>query len=318
MQLNGAEYLVMAGPIQFQGQGEKAASFLGAPVPVGVKVDAFETSYDAESLIDPYSGAIYKTKWTGTTTIYPAAGSQSSATISTKQRGDFFGDIPRFYASVPASPPAALPPSAVPPSSAPTPAQRIHQEPKTLVSLYRDTIGSVFTVRTDASLGTAFAAGANLLITARHVVKDAKTVDLENTYGHRFKARVLLPTADVDIAYLVPTTSQRLSPLALAADVPPIGTKLVVIGSPVGLDGTLTTGTVSQLRPFKNRLFLQFEGFVAKGNSGGPIMDLEGKVLGIVMAQLPPDVGVGLNFGVSSVDVVGDAPREAKALIAKY
>jgi len=46
-------------------------------------------------------------------------------------------------------------------------------------------------------------------------------------------------------------------------------------------------------------------------------MDLEGKVLGIVMARAKPEVALGVNIGVSSVDVVGEAPREAKALIAK-
>lgn len=319
VRMNGAEFLVMGGPTRISAKGEQAASLLGFPVPAGVRVDSIEGQSEALSLIDPYSGAIYKTSLSGTTTAYPAAGSQSSAFITIKQRADYFGDIPRFYAAVPAPPSVAIPPTqpSAPSRPLPAPAPRVQQEPKTLVSLYRETISSVFTVRTDSSLGTAFVAGAGVLITARHVVKDAKVVDLENTSGHRFKARVLLPAADVDIAYLVPTSPQRLSPLALAADVPPIGTKLVVIGSPVGLDGTLTTGTVSQLRPFKGRLVLQFEGFVTNGNSGGPIMDLEGKVLGIVMAKLPPDVGVGLNFGVSTVDVIGEAPREARALIAR-
>lgn len=316
--IDGNEFLAIGGPMRLRGKGAQAAMLMGATIPAGVSVDSFEGNWDVEALIDLYSGAIYKSTLSGSMTAYPELGSQSSAFITVKQRSDYFGNLPRYYAVVPSPPPAATPSSpTLPPTIAPAPPPRVRQEPKTLVALYRDTIGSVFTVRAEKSLGTAFAAGSNVLITSRHVVSDSNVVELENTTGQRFKARVLRPTADVDIAYLVPTSPQRLSPLALASDVPPIGTKLVVIGSPAGLDGTLTTGTVSQLRPHKGRLFLQFEGFVSPGNSGGPIMDLEGKVLGIVMARGSPEVALGINIGVSTVDVIGEAPREARALIAR-
>ena len=316
--VEGHEFLVISGGMTFAGRGLKAAETFGIAVPAGASLDSFDGMMETQILIDPYSGAVERLVWSERRSFVSAPGSTPVIPSPQLTRGSYRADIPRLYAIAPSPPPRAN--VAVPSgrtAAVPAPAPRAQQEPKSLVSLYRETINSVFTVRTDTSLGTAFAAGGNVLITARHVVKDAKVVDLENTIGQRFKARVLLPAADVDIAYLVPTTPQRLAPLALAADAPPIGTKLVVIGSPVGLDGTLTTGTVSQLRPYKGRLFLQFEGFVTKGNSGGPIMDLEGKVLGIVMAQLPPEMGIGLNFGVSAVDVLGEAPREARALIAK-
>ena len=314
--VDGHEFLVVAGSIELRAQSQKSIESFGIKPPAGATLQRFDGLSEIQILLDPYTGAIERHVWSERRDFVLAPG--SAATIQTPQisRGDYRADIPRHYAALPSPPPrAAAPP--LPRQAAPTPTPRTPQEPKTLVGLYRETIGSVFTVKTSTSLGTAFAAGANVLITARHVVKDAATVDLGNAGGQPFQARVFLPTADVDIAYLVPTTPQRLVPLAMAADVPPIGTKLVVIGSPAGLDGTLTTGTVSQLRQYKGRLLLQFEGFVARGNSGGPIMDLEGKVLGIVMAQLPPDMGIGLNFGVSTVDVIGEAPREAKALIAK-
>ena len=322
VQVGGAEFIAIGGALRISGRGESALPFLAIPIPAGVRVASFESQAETQTLVDPYSGAVFKHVWITTATAYPAEGSQSSAFITAKLRGDYFGDVPRLYAAVTPAPPTAViaPPAAAKPPSdnlAPSSPRRDQREPTTLVGLYRDTVDSVFTVRADANLGTAFAAGANLLITARHVVRNSQTVELENTKGLRFRARVLYPSADVDIAYLVPTSPQRLSPLAMAADVPPIGTKLVVIGSPVGLDGTLTTGTVSQLRPIKGRLFLQFEGFVTKGNSGGPIMDLEGKVLGVVMAQLPPEIGVGLNFGVSAVDVIAEAPKEARAFIVR-
>ena len=315
--VNGHEFLVISGNLQFRGRGRSAAETFGIAVPAGMTLDSFEGVSQIQILVDPYSGAIERSVSAEKRTFTSGPGSTASIPSPQESRSEYAADIPRFYAAVPMPPPSALPPRAGQAPAAPVPAPRIHQEPKTLVSLYRDTIGSVFTVRAGSSLGTAFAAGGNVLITARHVVKDAKIVDLENTAGHRFTARVLLPTADIDIAYLVPTSPQRLTPLAMAADVPPIGTKLVVIGSPAGLDGTLTTGTVSQLRPFKGRLFLQFEGFVSPGNSGGPIMDLEGKVLGIVMARGSPEVALGVNIGVSTVDVLGEAPREARALISR-
>ena len=307
--IEGHEFLVLGGKMRSAGRGEAAASMYGKPVPAGFTLDNVESISEMQMLVDPYSGAIERVVMTDQTNLIPKLGSATSIPMTLKTQFEYSAEIPRFYAAIPPPPPAAMPPSSTGPAPAtPVPAPRVQTEPKSLVALYRETIGSVFTVRTDKSLGTAFAVGGNVLVTSRHVVEGATTIELANTGGQRFRARVLLPAVDVDIAYLVPATTQRLSYLTMAADVPPIGTKLVVIGSPAGLDGTLTTGTVSQLRPFKGRLVLQFEGFVSPGNSGGPIMDLEGKVLGIVMARGSPEVALGVNIGVSTVDVLGEAP----------
>ena len=178
-----------------------------------------------------------------------------------------------------------------------------------ITDLYRQTIGGVFTVRTPQRTGTAFAIGPTLLLTNRHVVEDATRIDIT-------KNGQLIQTATVekmfggtmDLAVL--RLSQPVAAvLPLARMLPPVGEEILIIGSPRGLEGSLTRGLVSQHRTVDSVGLLQIDAAVNPGNSGSPVFDRAGHVIGIVFLGGDKAMGVaGINFAISA-----DAIRAALA-----
>ena len=84
----------------------------------------------------------------------------------------------------------------------------------------------------------------------------------------------------------------------LMGEAPEIGEALVVIGSPGGMKGTVTTGIVSQIYPDG---VVQMNVAVNPGNSGGPVFDLQGRVFGIATAKYTNGEGIGFAIPVSWV-----------------
>jgi serine protease Do len=153
--------------------------------------------------------------------------------------------------------------------------------PRTPAEIYRDNIRGVFTVHTASGLGTGFVFRPGQLATNAHVVGEAQAVEVESQDGTRYSARAVAKDVDRDFAILAlssPITPfATLIPLA-RAETPDIGEGLVVIGSAGGLKGTVTTGIVSQV--YSNGV-IQLNAAVNSGNSGGPVFDMEGRVIGI-------------------------------------
>ena len=81
----------------------------------------------------------------------------------------------------------------------------------------------------------------------------------------------------------------------------PKGEEILIIGSPRGLEGSLTRGLVSQLRTVENIPLLQIDAAVNPGNSGSPVFDRTGRVIGIVFLGGDKAMGVaGINFAISA------------------
>jgi S1-C subfamily serine protease len=167
-------------------------------------------------------------------------------------------------------------------------------------SIYKKSIHAIFTVRSDRELGTGFTFAAGYLVTNAHVVADSTTVEVEEQGGNTFRARVVKKNTARDFAILEPEGVRPFTTLVplLAGDAPEIGEALVVIGSPGGMKGTVTTGIVSQTYPDG---VVQMNVAVNPGNSGGPVFDLKGCVFGIATYKYTNGEGISFAIPISWV-----------------
>jgi len=164
--------------------------------------------------------------------------------------------------------------------------------------------------------------GDGRVITNQHVVDGAESVSVRFADGTTYDAKVVGADPSTDIAVLaVDAPESALSPLELADSASvEVGEGVVAIGSPFGLEQTVTTGIVSAVNRqitapnnFPIDGAIQTDAAINKGNSGGPLLDLSGRVIG-VNSQIESESGGndGVGFAVPSNTV----ERVARALIA--
>jgi putative serine protease PepD len=148
------------------------------------------------------------------------------------------------------------------------------------------------------------------VITNQHVVSDADSVEVTFWNGKTYDATVVGSDPSTDIAVLdVDAPASVLEPLELAdSSQLEVGEAVVAIGSPFGLEQTVTTGIVSALHRQINAPnnfaiddAIQTDAAINHGNSGGPLLDLDGKVVG-VNSQIESESGGndGVGFAVPS------------------
>ena len=163
----------------------------------------------------------------------------------------------------------------------------------------------------DASLGI----GSGVLIeedqilTAAHVIDKARAIEILFTDGTRIKADVISSLASSDVALLKLRESHSMPQVATLADSndTPIGSEVFIIGAPFGISQTLSVGHLSgrlnrglmaRGTPIE---FLQTDTAINTGNSGGPMFNIKGEVIGIVSFILTKSGGFdGIGFATSS------------------
>jgi S1-C subfamily serine protease len=161
------------------------------------------------------------------------------------------------------------------------------------------------------------AAGA--VLTALHVVSGATTITVTYADGSKSTATIASQQPATDIAVLVPDMPPAgVVPATLGnPGAMRVGSEAYVVGNPYGLYGSLSSGVVSGLHrsyhlPDSGRVIsglIQVDAAVNPGNSGGPLLDRSGRVVGIVTALVNPtkqDVFIGIGFAVP-IDVAGGA-----------
>jgi hypothetical protein len=142
-----------------------------------------------------------------------------------------------------------------------------------------------------------FVTGDGYLLTNNHVIAGASSILVQTSAGaaYHFETVVVMST-DPDLAMLkFTTTDVPHLELGSSADVVE-GQKVLVIGNPEGLQGTVSDGIVSAFR--ENRTYIQITAPVSPGSSGSPILDESGQVIG--MATLVYREGQNLNFAISA------------------
>jgi putative serine protease PepD len=217
-------------------------------------------------------------------------------------------------------------------TSTPT-SQPVAQTASALSAVYQRVKDGVVevTVSTGAQFGRDIPGGATgsgfvidkegHIITNQHVVEGASTVQVRFSDGTEVDAEVVGTDPSTDIAVLdVDRPASRLTPLSFAgAGSLRVGDSVIAIGSPFGLEGTLTSGIVSALgreiqspNRFTIENAIQTDAALNQGNSGGPVLDSAGRVVGVA-AQIRSESGGSDGIGYA---IPGDtAQRVARELI---
>ena len=149
------------------------------------------------------------------------------------------------------------------------------------------------------------------ILTSLHVVEDATEITVSFADGTRTSARVAERQPENDIAVLVPETLPEIFAPAIIGSSRGmrIGDEVFAVGNPLGLAGSLSAGVISGMdRPFTPsgsdlnlQGMIQFDAAVNPGNSGGPLLDRHGRVVGIVTGLINPtdeDFFIGIGFAV--------------------
>jgi S1-C subfamily serine protease len=173
-------------------------------------------------------------------------------------------------------------------------------------TVYRRTIFMEVYPSKDQGSGFLISADGKIL-TNNHVVANERQLEVTLTDQSRYKAQLLSRDEANDLALLQITPRSKLPSLHLGdSDALQVGQKVLAIGNPFGLEGTLTTGIVSSLgRSIRGENERTLEGLIQTdaainpGNSGGPLLDSAGNVVGINTAILGPNGGnIGIGFAM--------------------
>lgn len=158
------------------------------------------------------------------------------------------------------------------------------------------------------SLGSGFIIDAanGYIVTNAHVIQDADEVRVTLHDDTTMPAEVIGRDEKTDLALLKVTTSHKLTAAKFGDSAPlRVGDWVIAIGNPFGLGGTVTTGIVSAQQrdinagPYDD--FIQTDASINRGNSGGPMFNMDGEVIGINTAIYSPSGGsVGIGFAIPS------------------
>ncbi|HEX8706762.1 MAG TPA: tetratricopeptide repeat protein [Pyrinomonadaceae bacterium] len=155
------------------------------------------------------------------------------------------------------------------------------------------------------SRGSGFFTAPDRVVTNRHVLEGAYKAEVHTAGDLTFNVRgVLALDGEGDIALLqVDAPAGMASPLSVARTTPQEGESIVVIGNPLGLEGSVSNGIVSAVRDIPNfGRIIQITAPISPGSSGSPVINMRGEVIGVATLQLAD--GQSLNFAVPSDRVV--------------
>ncbi len=160
--------------------------------------------------------------------------------------------------------------------------------------------------RKTSALGSGFIIDKKgIVITNNHVIQGAEDIVVKVNGDQEFKAKVLGADPEMDIAVLQMETDEKFTPVKFGdSDKARIGDWVIAIGNPFGLGGTVTSGIISA----RNRSiglsryedFIQTDASINVGNSGGPLFNMDGDVIGINTAILGQSGSIGIGFSIPS------------------
>ena len=160
--------------------------------------------------------------------------------------------------------------------------------------------------RKSSALGSGFIIDEKgIVVTNNHVIQDAEDIIVRVNGDQEFKAKVLGADPLSDIAVLQLETKEKFIPVQFGdSDKARIGDWVIAIGNPFGLGGTVTSGIISA----RNRSiglsryedYIQTDASINSGNSGGPLFDMNGDVIGINTAIFGRNGSIGIGFSIPS------------------
>lgn len=161
---------------------------------------------------------------------------------------------------------------------------------------------SVFVIYSGKSLGSGFSVGKNCIVTNAHVIDDMQDVTIKSYAGIEYKAFVLgidprkdiavLGVRDVEFPYLIMAEEEFIN----------IGDDIYAIGAPKSMAYTLTKGIISSKeREMDKSTYIQIDAAINEGNSGGPLLNNKGQVLGMNTLKISDSEGIGLAIPINII-----------------
>ena len=191
----------------------------------------------------------------------------------------------------------------------PTPTRSATATPLPVTDLYQQVVPSVVLITTSkGSLGSGvIVTDTGTVLTANHVVSGGGSISILFADGTKTSATVAAAAPKIDIAALTPQKlPEVVIPATLGGGVA-VGSDVVAMGNPLGLRHSTTTGIVSGLNRRTNTEagllsgLIQFDAAVNPGSSGGPLLNTQGLVVGVVVSIADPgrdDAFAGIGFAV--------------------
>lgn len=185
------------------------------------------------------------------------------------------------------------------------------------------------TILTDQGQGSGFfirtASGDTLVVTNHHVVEEGTVVQVRFNDGTLREVSQAATYPQYDLAFLAVDGLERPpAVLSLRSELPRLTEKVFAYGAPLGFSGTVTEGIVSGVRttaelvrtlgdletPYDQFRWIQTSAPISPGNSGGPLVDDQGRVVGVNTLSLPATIRAqNLNFAVSAEQVIALLPQ---------
>ena len=208
-----------------------------------------------------------------------------------------------------------------------------------LTALYESALPGVVSIRVFSELGGGVGSGfvfdkEGHIITNFHVVEDATEVEVDFSSGYKTYGTVIGTDLDSDLAVVkVDVPAEELHPLPIGdSDLLKVGQRVIAIGNPFGLSGSMTTGIVSALGRTLDSMnnapgggfftagdIIQTDAAINPGNSGGPLFNAHGEVIGVNRAIRTTnfsDNGQPVNSGIGFAIAINIVRRVVPSLIA--
>jgi|GEM_PF-6670633 len=152
--------------------------------------------------------------------------------------------------------------------------------------------------------GSGFVIRADYIVTNKHVVEGASRIDIRTAEGRVFRVKKFTLDEPGDLALLqIDRLPSQVRALAVAKYPPRQGDKVVVVGSPLGLEGSVSDGIVAAFREGDGMgKLVQITAPISAGSSGSPVINTWGDVIGVATLNLKG--GQNLNFAISSERII--------------
>ncbi|GGF90135.1 peptidase S1 [Paenibacillus albidus] len=182
--------------------------------------------------------------------------------------------------------------------------------PKTRKEIIEDSQKRVVTIISGDSQGSGFVYNSQGdLLTNAHVVEGSSVVTIRTLSHEEYQGTVIGIGVDTDVAVVRVPKLKGMVPLTIArTQRAETGDEILALGSPLGLENTVTTGIISgigrsfEIEPYLYSNMIQISAPITHGNSGGPLVSATtGEVLGINSASIDQESGIGFSIPISSV-----------------
>ncbi|WP_164928874.1 S1C family serine protease [Gloeobacter violaceus] len=191
-------------------------------------------------------------------------------------------------------------------------------EETTTIDVYDRTSRAVVSIRTSGGIGAgAIIDPRGVVITNNHVVRGSTRVQVQTADGRVYPGAVRALDRRNDLAIVDIRPERPLPSIDLARSSARVGQRVYAIGNPFGLDRTLTVGILSRIAPNGD---LQTDAALNPGNSGGPLLNSDGEIIGInkaILSRTGGNVGIGFATPTGAVrSLVAASPNPDSGRVA--